>query len=806
MKFTLSWLKDHLETDKPLDALTEKLTMIGLEVEDVSNPAEALAPFHVAHVISAEQHPNADRLRVCIVDTGTEKVQVVCGAPNAKTGMKGVFAPSGTTIPGTGMHLKPTSIRGVESNGMLCSEREMGLSDEHDGIIELPEDAPIGAPFASLAGLDDPVIDIAITPNRSDCLGVYGIARDLAAADMGTLGEGEVETVPGQFDCPIDIKLDFNDVTGEACPIFAGRLVRGIQNGPSPEWLQRRLKAIGLRPINALVDITNYVTYDRGRPLHVYDAGKLSGDIGARMGRTGESFEALDGKTYEVDETVCVIADEARVLGLGGIMGGTYSGSQNQTSEVFIECAVFDPIRTAATGRRFGIDSDARYRFERGVDTAFVEPGLELATHLIMEICGGEPSHVVVAGRAPDTRPAIDFEMKQVKRLTGIDIPAPEIRYILKALGFWVAGLGDARVKVAAPTWRPDIHGPADLVEEVLRIAGMDRLPVQSLPRLSTITRSVATFSQTRSRKARRGLAGRGMVELVTWSFINRTQAKHFGGGQDALELLNPISSEMSSMRPGLLPGLIAAAIRNTDRGFADFGIFEVGQAYRGIAPEDQYASAAGIRCGQAKAFGSGRDWREPAGAVDAYDTKADAMAILASLGVNTDKVQIVAEAPEWYHPGRSAAARMGPKNVLAAFGELHPRVLRSLGADGPMVAFEIFLDAIPRPRSKSSRSRTALDAWTLQPVSRDLAFLADDTLPAGDLIRAAKGADTALIVSVNLFDVYQGTGVGDGQISLAIEVTLMPREKTLTDDDIDAVMNTVVAKVEKATGAVLRG
>ncbi|VAW14611.1 Phenylalanyl-tRNA synthetase beta chain [hydrothermal vent metagenome] len=806
MKFTLSWLKAHLETEKSLDELTDKLTMIGLEVEDVHNPSELLAPFHVAHVVSAAQHPNADRLRVCIVDTGTEKVQVVCGAPNARTGMRGVFAPSGTTIPGTGLHLKPTTIRGVESNGMLCSEREMGLSDEHDGIIELPGDAPIGAPFASLVGLDDPVIEIAITPNRSDCLGVYGIARDLAAADMGTLKDGGVEPVTGTFDSPVDIRLDFDEATKDACPVFAGRMVRGLKNGPSPEWLQRRLRAIGLRPINALVDITNFITYDRGRPLHVYDASLLTGDIGARMGRAGESFTALDGKTYEVDETVCVIADEARVLGLGGIMGGTYSGSQAETTDVFIECAIFDPVRTAETGRRFGIDSDARYRFERGVDPAFVEPGLDLATAMVIEICGGAPSRTVVAGKAPDTRPAIDFDLAQVKRLTGIDLPAPEIRYILKMLGFWVAGLGDANVKVAAPSWRPDIHGAADLVEEVLRIAGMDRLPVRSLPTLSTITRTVATLSQTRSRKARRGLAGRGMVELVTWSFISRTHAQAFGGGQDALELLNPISSEMSSMRPGLLPGLVAAATRNADRGFADFGVFEVGQAYRGIAPEDQYASAAGIRRGQSKLAGEGRDWREPAGNVDAYDAKADAMATLAGLGVKTDKVQIVAQAPGWYHPGRSAVARLGPKNVLAAFGEMHPGVLKTLGAQGPLVAFEVFLDAIPAPRSKSGRSRPALEAWSLQPVTRDLAFLADDTVPAGDLIRAAKGADTALITNVKLFDVYQGTGVGEGKISLAIEVTLQPREKSLTDEDIDKVMQGVVAKVEKATGAALRG
>lgn len=805
MKFTLSWLKDHLDTKASLDDLAEKLTMIGLEVEDVSDPAEALAPFHVAHVVEAEPHPNADRLRVCTVDTGGTRVQVVCGAPNARAGMKGVFAPSGTTIPGTGVHLKPTNIRGVESNGMLCSEREVGLSDEHDGIIELPDDAPIGASFAQVMELDDPVIEIAITPNRPDCLSIHGVARDLAAADIGDVHDGHVDPVPGNFPCPTNVRLDFEGDDARLCPAFGLRLVRGIKNGPSPAWVQKRLAAIGLRPINALVDITNYLTFDRGRPLHVFDAAKVEGDLVVRLAREAECVAALDGKSYKLTSEMVVIADDNGVLSIGGVMGGEVSGCTAETTDVLIESALWDPINIAMTGRALGLESDARYRFERGVDPDFMVPGLELATKLVLEFCGGEASENVIAGAVPDTSRTIAFDAREVARLTGLELPLPEIRFILKRLGFWLSGK-DNELRVAPPSWRPDISESADLVEEVLRIAGTDRLISRPLPRLNAVTQPVATLSQTRSRKARRVLAGRGMVETVTWSFIQRDHAVLFGGGQDELELLNPISSEMSSMRPGLLPGLIAATQRNADRGFADFGLFEVGQAYRGIAADEQYISAAGVRSGRAKAAGDGRSWRDNADPVDAYDAKADAMATLASLGAPAGKLQINANAPAWYHPGRSGVASLGPKNVLAAFGELHPRILKALGADGPLMAFEVFVDALPAPRAKSSRSRAALDASSLQPVARDLAFLVDDAVAAGDLIRAAKSAHKSLIADVSLFDVYRGAGVPEGKASLAIEITLQPRDKTLTDEEIDAVMQAVVAKAEKATGAVLRG
>ncbi len=804
MKFTLNWLKDHLETDASLDEIATTLTMIGLEVEDITDPAAELAPFTVAHVISAEPHPNADKLRVCVVDTGTEQVQVVCGAPNAHAGMKGVFAPSGTTIPSNGMKLKPVTIRGVESNGMLCSEREMGISDEHTGIIELDTDAPPGTPFAQVLGLDDPVIEIAITPNRPDCLGVHGIARDLAAAGLGTLKKADIPAVAGRFDSPVGIRLEFGDANAAACPAFAGRMVRGVRNGDSPAWLQRRLRAIGLRPINALVDITNYITYDRGRPLHVYDADKLEGNICARMGRAGEKVAALDGKTYDIDEQMCVIADEKKVLGLGGIMGGEGTGCTETTTTVVIESALFDPVLTATTGRRLNIHSDARYRFERGVDPDFMQPGLDMATHMVLDLCGGEASHGMVAGKAPETSRIITFNSSEVERLTGADLPDAEIRVILRRLGFWVTGNGN-ELKVAVPGWRPDVTQSACLVEEVIRIAGMDRMRVEPLPRLHAVTRPVLTPMQKRHRMARRAMAGRGMIEAVTWSFIPREQAKLFGGGQDALELVNPISSEMSSMRPGLLPGLIAAARRNADRGLADVALFEVGQAYRGEAPEDQFMVAAGIRRGSARLLGHGRHWSGSAAPVDVFEAKADALAVLEAAGAPVTSVQIAAEAPDFYHPGRSGIMRLGPQNTLARFGEVHPRILEKMGAAAPMVAFEVFLDAIPSPR-RSTRSRSALDASDLQAVRRDFAFVVDDKVRAGDLVRAARGADKALIADVVLFDVFTGGSLAEGKKSLAIEVTLQPQHSTLTEADIEAVAQKIITKVGKATGGVLRG
>lgn len=805
MKFTLSWLKNHLETDATLDQIVNKLTMIGLEVEEVVDAAKALSAFKVAYVVSAEQHPDADRLRVCIVDTGSEKIQVVCGAPNARAGMKGVFAPSGTLVPGTGLLLKPTKIRGVDSNGMLVSEHEMGLSEEHDGIIDLPEDAIVGTPFASIFGLDDPMIEIAITPNRPDCLGVRGIARDLAAGGLGTVKPDSTQTLVGRYDSPVGVELKFDGDVATACSGFAGCYVRGVKNGPSPDWMQRQLKAIGLRPINALVDITNYVTYDRGRPLHVFDADKLSGNIHARMGKPGEKLPALDGKEYDVDAEICVIADDSGVVGFGGIMGGEETGCTEDTVNIFIESAFFDPIRTAATGRRLAIESDARYRFERGIDPAYMEPGMELAVDLVMQICGGEPSHMVVAGKAPLVNTVIKFNPNEIKRLAGMDVSVGDITTILTDLGFVVEGENNP-LSVAVPSWRPDVHGSADLVEEIVRIVGVDTISPVALPKQHGVTQPMLTVGQKRVWSAKRSLAVRGMVECVTWSFILRAHAELFDGGSDELELANPISSEMSSMRPSLLPGLILAAGRNVDRGFMDFALFEVGQTYHGTEASDQYMMASGVRVGASKPGAQGRNWRYAATTVDVYDAKADALEVLASLGAPVASLQVFDEAPSWYHPGRSGTLRLGPKTILAEFGELHPGLLDDMGLERGAVAFEIYMNRLPLPKQRKSRSKPPLDVSDLQPVRRDFAFVVEVGVKASAIVRAAKGADKALVETVTVFDVFEGKAIGEGRKSIAIEVTLQPRDKTLTEAEIEAVSNRVVANVIKATGGELRG
>lgn len=804
MKFTLAWLKDHLETDAPLDEILDTLTMIGLEVEDVADPAASLAGYVVAEVVSAEKHPDADKLQVCRVTTGKEELQVVCGAPNARAGMKGVFAPVGAYVPGIDLTLKKVKIRGVESNGMLCSERELELSDEHTGIIELSDQAKVGVSAADALGLDDPVIDIAITPNRPDCLGVRGVARDLAAAGLGTLKDDTVKAIEGGFESPIGIELRFDADEADACPVFAGRLVRNIKNGPSPDWLQQRLKAIGLRPINALVDITNYISYDRGRPLHVYDADKLSGTVCARLGKKGESFLALDGNEYEVTERMCVIADDAQVLGLGGVMGGEATGCTEATKNVLIESAYFSPLRTAATGRALNILSDARYRFERGVDPAFVLPGLDMASAMVIELCGGEVSEPTLAGAPPEAERVIEFDLSEVARLTGLELGEKRIKQVLGALGFWLSGHGPT-FKVAVPPWRPDVGQAVDLVEEVMRIVGVDQVEAKAMSRASGIARPVLTPLQKRVRRGRRTLAGRGLVEAVTWSFIPRNEAKRFAGGGDELELANPISTEMSSMRPSLLPGLVAAVQRNHDRGHRDCALFEIGQAYRGAKPQDQYTAAAGVRAGSAKLEGAGRDWSGAAKPADLYDAKADALSLLAELGLDAKQVQIKRLAPDWYHPGRSGVLQLGPKIVLGTFGELHPATLRAFGVDGSVSAFEIDLDSLPQARRKST-SRGPLVHSDLLPVTRDFAFLLDQAVAAGDVVRAAAGADKALISDVSVFDVFEGQGVAEGKKSLAIEVTLQPRDKTLTDNEIEAVADKVVAEVVKATGGELRG
>ena len=803
MKFTYSWLKDHLEPTASFDQIVERLSLIGLEVEGVEDKAKQLAPFVVGEVLTAEKHPNADKLRVCTVSIGKgDPIQVVCGAPNARAGLKTVFAAPGTVIPATGTELKIGKIRDVESRGMLCSAREMGLSEEHDGILELPEDAPVGAPFAQVIGLDDPVIEIAVTPNRADCLGVSGVARDLAAAGLGELMAPRVKPVEGTFPAPLKVTLEFGE-TSPLCPAFALRVVKGMKNGPSPQWLQDRLRAIGLRPINALVDVTNFMTFDRNRPLHVFDLKKVTGNLVVRRAKGGETLLALDGKTYTLDESMCVIADDKGVESLAGIMGGEDSGCDESTTDVVVESALWDAINIAQTGRKLGINSDARFRFERGVDPAFTVPGLDLATHLILELCGGEPSEMVLAGAVPDTARTIVFPLTEVKRLTGLEASEDEIRGVLDRLGFAVSGAAPV-LEVVPPSWRGDIEGKADLVEEVVRILGLERVPSTELPRGADARKAVLTTLQLRSRKARRALAARGMVEAVTWSFVSKEAAKLFGGGADALALSNPIASDLSDMRPSLLPGLIKAAGANAARGAGDVALFEVGQIFLGDGPGDQRQAASGIRRGTAKPSGGGRHWAGNAAAVDAFDAKADALAALAACGAPVANLQVTTDAPGWYHPGRSGTLRLG-SNAMAHFGEIHPAVLEALDVTGPLVAFEIVLDKIPEPKAKATRVKPNLDLSPFQAVKRDFAFLVGRDVAAADILKAAQGADKKLVTGVGVFDLYEGKGIDPDKKSVAVEVTLQPRERTLTDKEIEEVAGRIVAEVAKKTGATLR-
>ena len=803
MKFTLAWLKDHLETDASLDEIVERLTAIGLEVESVDDKA-SLKPFIIARVLTAEKHPDADKLRVLSVDPGNGRppVQVVCGAPNAREGLVGAFAAPGAYIPGTGVTLAVGTIRGVESRGMMLSERELEISDDHDGIIELAEDAPVGTSYATYAHLDDPVIEINLTPNRPDATGVHGIARDLAASGLGRLKTPRVQTIASEGETPVKVALDFGD-TPSLCRGFALRLVRGVTNGPSPKWLQRRLLAIGLRPINALVDITNYVTFDRGRPLHVFDAAKVKGNLTVRRAHDGEKVLALDGREYELTSEMCVIADEEGVESIAGIMGGEHSGCDWHTKDVLIESALWNEINIAQTGRKLGINSDARYRFERGVDPAFMVPGLELATRLVMEMCGGTPSENVVVGKAFGDDRVIDFPVTEVKRLSGIEVPQPEMKRILTHLGFMMAGPGPV-VKVAVPSWRTDVHGKADIVEEIVRIFGVDKVPMTPFERGDDARKPVLTPLQLRTRRARRALAGRGIIEAVTWSFITKTAAELFGGGQRELEVANPIASDLSDMRPTLLAGLIAAAQANANRGVSDVALFEVGQIFKGDKPENQFAAAAGVRHGFASSKGMGRHWSGSATA-DALDAKADAFAVLAAAGAPMQALQIVPGGASWLHPGRSGTIQIGPQNVLGYFGELHPRALEALGADGPLMVFEVILDRIPDAKKKATRAKPLLELSAFQPVSRDFAFIVDRTVKAGDIVRSAQAADKKLITDVSVFDVYEGKGIDPSRKSIAIAVTIQPREKTLTDQEIEAVAAKIVAEVTKKTGGTLR-
>jgi phenylalanyl-tRNA synthetase beta chain len=783
MKFTLSWLREHLDTTADVQTVERTLTAIGLEVEEVSNPAAKLTPFKVAKVLSAEKHPQADKLQVLSVDAGNGPTQVVCGAPNARAGMIGVFGPPGAYVPGSDMTLKVAAIRGVESNGMMCSVRELELGDEHDGIIELPADAPVGARFAEYAGLDDPVFDIAITPNRQDCMGVRGIARDLAAAGLGTLKPLAVPQIEGKFDCPVDVRIEDPD----GCPAFFGRAIRGLRNGASPEWMRRRLVAVGQRPISAIVDITNYVMIDLGRPSHAYDMAKLDRALVARKAREGESVLALNGKDYALDPTMTVIADESAVHDIGGIMGGEHSSVTDSTSDVVLEVAYFTPETIARTGQQLGLSSDARSRFERGVDPAFLDDGLAILTGLILDICGGDASGAIRAGKPPVEDRTVKFDPARTLALGGVDAPEAEQRRILESLGFRMEG--DA---VHVPSWRRDIDGPADLVEEVVRIHGYDKIPSTPLKRAPGVAKPTATRRQLLERRVRRTAAARGLDEAVTWSFISEGDADAFGGG--AWRIANPISEDMKVMRPSLLPGLIAAARRNIDRGAASVRLFEIGRRY---LPDAERPTAtlllAGVR--------TDRGWRSgKAQRFDAFDAKAETLALLEAVGAPVASLQVFPDAGDVWHPGRSARLGLGPKAILAAFGELHPRLAKQIGAPDGAVAAEIYLDAIPEPRS-GARARSAYAPAALQPVSRDFAFMVPADVAADALVRVIRGADKTAIIAVRVFDRFESA---DG-MSLAVEVELQPGDKSFTDAEIADISRRIVGPAEKL-GARRRG
>jgi phenylalanyl-tRNA synthetase beta chain len=803
MKFTLDWLKEHLETTATTEAIGEALTMVGLEVESIEDQGKALKPFVVAHVVEARPHPNSDHLKVCKVDAGTGTlIDVVCGAPNATTGMKSVFAFPGTWIPGKDFVLKEgVVIRGEKSNGMLCSAAELELSEDHDGIIVLPDDAPVGVPYVDYAGLGGVVFDVSITPNRGDAASVRGIARDLAAFGLGTLRDGTIAPQPSPGGAsPIGVDLRFAEREPKACRMFVGRLIRGVRNGPSPDWLQARLRAIGLRPISALVDITNFVTYDRGRPLHVFDADTLKGTVHARMARAGETLLALNGTTYTLDPTIPVIADESGAVGIAGIMGGEPTGSTDATTNVFVESAWFDPMVVAQAGRKLGIVSDARYRFERTVDPESQRPGIELATKLILELCGGIPHEVVVAGHVEAPGTVIDFPLAEVRRLTGLDLPAARIIALLKRLGFGAElAAGSTSARVTVPSWRPDVTQKADLVEEVMRMEGVDKVPVDPLPRLSHVAPRMLTVIQNRRRTVKRALAARGLDEAVTWSFISAAEAKRFGGGSETLQLANAIADTLTDMRPSLLPGLLGAARRNANRGFNDLGLFEVGQVFLSDKPEGQRTYATALRVGGARNWQGGE-------ASGVFSAKADLAAALDALGHDIDKLQIVSEAPAWAHPGRGGRIQLGPTNIIGWFGEIHPTLATEMDLSGTAAAFELDLDAIPEPRRKATKGKGALVLSDLMPVERDYAFLLDRDVPAASVLKAARNADKGLIAGVDVFDLFEGPGVGEGKKSLAIRVTLQPVQKTLTDEDIDKVSTAIVAAVVKATGGTLRG
>ncbi len=799
MKFTLPWLREHLDSPATAEQIAERLTALGLEVEEVFDPAARLSGFTVARVIEAKPHPHADRLKLCEVETARGRFQVVCGAPNARSGMYGIFAPEGTVIPATGQPLKRVVIRGVESCGMLCSAYELGIGEDHEGIIELEGSPEVGMPAATALGLEGPVFDVAITPNRGDCFGVLGIARDLGAASLGRFIPPAIEPVPSVGPAGPAIRLDFPAGAEDACPVFVGRIIRGVRNRPSPAWLQRRLEAIGLRPISALVDITNYVMFDLNRPLHVYDAAKLRGDLVLRFARPGERLLALDEREYELDDGMVVIADDSGPVALGGIMGGQNTGVDENTEEVLLEVALFDPLRVAATGRRLGIESDARTRFERGVDPAMVLPGMERATRLICELCGGEAGRPVVAGDIPRERRRLRFRIDQLPRLAGIRMETEEVERILKALGFDLDG-GRECYELTVPSWRHDIVSEACIVEELTRIHGYERIPPTPVTRTETIPHGILSAEQRRRELARRSAADRGLLEAVTWSFVEERHARLFSD-DEPVRLRNPLSSELGVLRPSLLPGLVAAAARNLARKRERGGIFEIGPRFLGGRPGEQRTSLAGIRWGPADP----PHWAAQRRPVDALDAKTDLYAVLEDLGVRVEALRIDREVPPWLHPGKAARVLLGP-NEIGTFGELHPRILKAFDIEAPVVAFRFDLEALPRPKAKPGRTRPPLEAWPFPPSDRDFAFLVDAGLAAEELLRAIRGADRKLVRAVHLFDVYRGPGIPEGRKSLAVRVRLQAPDRTLSESEIERVAQRIVEAAMRSCGAELRG
>ena len=834
MKFTLPWLKDYLDTTADLPAILEAMTQAGLEVEDAHDPREALKQFTVCRIVSAAQHPNADKLQVCQVETVDGMKEIVCGGLNARPGLVTAYAPIGAFIPGSGITLVPKPVRGVVSNGMLCSGGEMnteedpfrlriarfddwkfrpealGISEEQaiadGGIIELPDNLKVGSPVADALG-GDTVIDFEVTPNRPDWLGVVGIARDLGAKGLGKFTAPEIKPVAGKFKSSVSVRIA--DET--ACPVFAGRLIRGVKNGPSPEWMQKRLKAIGINPKNMLVDVTNFISFDRCRPLHVYDASKLKGNIVARLGTADDAFLALDGKTYSNLSEMCVIADDSGAIGIGGVMGGESTGCSIDTVDVFIESAYFDANRTARTGRATGIISDARFRNERGIDPHSCVDGIELATKLILETCGGEASEVVLAGKVPAGPTPVAFKPRDMKRLTGLDMPAKRMEQILRALGFEpvvppkAQHDNDTIWATKVPSWRPDVEGSADIVEELIRIEGFDKLPDEPLPAPEGPAKVVVTPLQNRVRTARRVLAGRGFLETVTWSFMFHETAPLMIGGpnklQDALTVDNPIASDLDYMRPSMLANLAEAAQRNADHGASDVRLFEAGPVYPGDKPDDQRMHVAAV----VKAA-KGRDWQGASAPYNAFSAKAELFAVLQALDQSPEKFQVGAPEGAHWHPGRSGTLRLGPKQIVASFGELHPAFLKALRVDGPVLAIELALDALPVAKAKSGKTRPVLDKADQTPVTRDFAFVVEEKVSAGDITRLALKADPKLITAARVFDVYRGASIGEGKKSVAVEVTLQPRGAALTDEQIEAVSSSIVKSVAKGTGATLRG